>query len=145
MVVCEEECFHAEVWLKLGHIGNVFVVVKAQVKFLESETRRERLKSALYLRLKKRRFEICVGRFHKKLVFGPPPPPYNNAIYFGYNVKRSDIALNSGYYEGTSIKSKGGHLEGKKQFRKKNLTASKKREVSFSLIRFCMLRLKSKN
>ena len=32
------------------------------------ETRRERSKSALYLRLKKRRFEICVGRFHEKLL-----------------------------------------------------------------------------
>ena len=43
-------------------------------------TRRECIKSAPYLRLKKRRFEICVGRFHEKTpVFGPPPPPYKNA------------------------------------------------------------------
>ena len=33
------------------------------------EARRERLKSALYLRLKKRRFEIYVGRLHEKLLF----------------------------------------------------------------------------
>ena len=33
-------------------------------------TRRERLKSALYLRLKKRKvFKISVGRFHEKLLF----------------------------------------------------------------------------
>ena len=33
------------------------------------KTKRERLKSALYLRLKKRRFEICEGRFHERLLF----------------------------------------------------------------------------
>ena len=33
------------------------------------KTRRERLNSALYLRLEKGSFKICVGRFHEKLLF----------------------------------------------------------------------------
>ena len=35
----------------------------------EMNSRRERLKSALYLRLKKRFFFKCVGHFHEKLPF----------------------------------------------------------------------------
>ena len=36
-------------------------------------------------------FKICVARFREKLLF--------SILQLGYNVKSSDIALHSGYYE----------------------------------------------
>ena len=68
------------------------------------KTFRERLKLALYL-------EICVGRFHEKLVFGLPLPPYKNATYVTYNVKSSDLALISWYYVGDFNEIEGGPFE----------------------------------
>ena len=43
--------------------------IQLNIKMSDIFTRRERLKSAPYLRLKKRRFETCVGSFHEKLLF----------------------------------------------------------------------------
>ena len=58
----------------------------------------------------------------KALVFEPPTPPYKSAIQFGYNVKSSDVAPNSGYYKGDFNKIEGGPLEEKKSQKKVSRT-----------------------
>ena len=50
-------------------------------KLREMKTRRERLKSALYLRLKKRKFlKYASDVFMKNSCFRPPPLPHQNGL-----------------------------------------------------------------
>ena len=86
------------------------------------EARRERLKSALYLRLKKRKFEIYVRRFHEKLLFSDLRLLLTKTQY------SSDIALNSGYYDGDLNKIEGMRPFEDKTVFEKSLTATRKVE-----------------
>ena len=95
----------------LGNVGRYFNI-----------TRRERLNSALHLRLKKRSFEICVGCFHEKLLFSDlrlrlllTKAQYISVITSKVRIQRStpDIA------KGDFNKIEGGPFEDKKKISKR--------------------------
>ena len=112
----------------------------AQVYNLELvETRRERLKSALYLRLKKRKtffFGKKLEIFEKKISFG-------KCRTVPKNVKGGPFLIyKHAFCSKITKNSKGGPFGDIKKIRKKNLTAPKKIERGgggyFSPVRACM-------
>ena len=108
------------------------------------EKLRERLKSALYPNSKSAVFKICRGRFHEKLLFS------NLRLLLTKMQNSSDLPLEVRIQrfipdntKGTSKKSKRPF--GDKKNSKRSRTMPKKMKGGrFSLVRFCMLRLKSK-
>ena len=95
----------------------MYALGKQKTLFSYMQTRRERLKSALYLRLKQRKvFEIVKGG-----LFGLFENPVCCKI---------------------SKKLKGDPLETVKKIRKIVAQCRKNSEGAYSLVRFCILRLK---